>query len=81
MKARAFYPKQVMKRLAGRDTSTLDVGEVVALAFFFRRGRRYGMCIAILNEASPELLLSAKSATEVEAMKWAAKSRIHLLAA
>lgn len=46
-KKRNFYPAQVMRGLHGREHQSLSPGEAHALSFFCRRGRKYGMAIAI----------------------------------
>jgi len=77
MKVQRFYPKQVMKKLSGRDTSTLDKGEIAALTFFMRKGRKYGMEIGVLDEAkASDLLAGSKEALDAIATNTA--TRIHL---
>lgn len=45
MKKRNFYPRQVAKRLSGRNPETLDAGERAALRFFFKKGRKMGVAV------------------------------------
>jgi len=61
MKVQNFYPKQVMRKLAGRCLDTLDPGEKAALSFFVRKGRKFGMAIDVINEAKRNDLLAAGS--------------------
>ena len=78
MKKQNFYPKQVMKRLRGRDVETFDEGERSALSFFMRRGRKYGMSIGVLNEAKAEDLLKATSRALAESILENATSKVFL---
>jgi hypothetical protein len=50
MKKQKFYPKQVAKKLAGREVTSLNEGELEALSFFFKRRRKYGMTIGIIKD-------------------------------
>ena len=45
MKKRNYYPRQVAKRLSGRNPQTLDAGERAALRFFFMKGRKMGAAV------------------------------------
>lgn len=45
MKKRNFYPRQVAKRLSGRNPEALDAGERTALRFFLMKGRTMGVSV------------------------------------
>ena len=47
MKVRKFYPRSAIRPLAGREVSTLSLGEVAALRFAMRRGRRMGLSVMV----------------------------------
>ena len=78
MKVQKFYPKQVMRRLKGRSVETLNDGEKVALSFFIRKGRKFGMAIGILNDAKAEDLLAAESKEAADAILANCTSKIFL---
>ncbi len=47
MKIRKFYPRSAIRTLGGREFSTLGAGEVAALRFVMRRGRRMGVSVMV----------------------------------
>lgn len=49
MKKRNFYPRQVAKRLTGKNPDTLNSGERAALRFFTMKGRKMGVGIQITH--------------------------------
>lgn len=76
MRVRKFYPKQVAKKLNGREVDSLGPGERSALTFFFNRGRKYGISISVVNNANREQLLAASSAEGAAAVQREAGSRV-----
>lgn len=42
MKMQNFYPKQVLRAMAGKDAQTLSEAQQHALKFFMRRSRQSG---------------------------------------
>lgn len=68
-KKRNFYPAQVMRGLHGREHHSLSAGEAHALSFFCRRGRKYGMAIAI-SQRNPFKDVSAAMAEAVMQNTW-----------
>lgn len=50
MKKRNFYPKQVLQKLAGKETDALSEVQLHALRFFMLRSRRYDVMISLLQE-------------------------------
>lgn len=52
MKKQRFYPKQVMRKLAGRSVESLDSGEKAALSFFVRKSRKFDMAIGVLDNST-----------------------------
>lgn len=66
MKIRKFYPRSAIRALAGREFSTLGRGEVAALQFVMRRGRRMGVSVSVtatnvpaFESVEPEVLAAA----------------------
>lgn len=49
MKKRNFYPAQVLRRLHNKTLDQLTPSERLAAAFAFRRGRRQGVCVGVLE--------------------------------
>lgn len=49
MKKQGFYPKQVLRALAGRDVHSLDETERHVLSFFIRRSRKYEISISTMQ--------------------------------
>lgn len=47
MKIQNFYPRQVIRRLAGRHVDSLSPGERRAMAYFFLNSRRLGLPLAV----------------------------------
>lgn len=47
MKIRKFYPRPAIRAIGGRELSTLGAGEVAALRFVMRRGRRMGVSVMV----------------------------------
>jgi hypothetical protein len=78
MKTRNYYPKQVMRRLAGRSVDTLDAGEVAALVFFMRKGRKYNMAVGTIGDAKVADLLNAQNKNAADAILSNATSRVFL---
>lgn len=66
--------------MQGRDVATLNADEKAALEFFFTQGRKYGVAIAIINEAPQEELKRANSSQEYDAIVVRYPSRITLIA-
>lgn len=52
MKKQNFYPKQVLRALAGKDAQTLSDAQQHALKFFMRRSREYGIPVAAIQACS-----------------------------
>ena len=76
MRVRRFYPKQVAKKLNGKEVDSLGLGERSALTFFFKRGRKYGISISVVNNANREQLLAASNAEDAEAVQREPGSRV-----
>ncbi|EMM5101168.1 hypothetical protein ACK249_005703 [Pseudomonas aeruginosa] len=51
MKKRNFYPRQVLQKLAGKETDTLSESQVHALRFFMLRARKYDVMISLLQDS------------------------------
>lgn len=68
-KKRNFYPAQVMRSLHGREHHALSAGEAHALNFFCRRGRRYGMAIAV-SQRNPFQDVSGEMAAAIMDNTW-----------
>ena len=47
MRVRKFYPRQVAKKLQGKNPQSLDRGDQAALRFFTLRGRKMGVGVTI----------------------------------
>lgn len=77
MKKQRFYPAQVGRRLHRRDVRSMSAGELAAVRFFYMKGRRYGISVAVLNEAEPESLLQATSHGEAARLQQEAPSRFY----
>lgn len=76
MKKRNFYPRQVAKRLTGKNPETLSSGERAALRFFTMKGRKMGVGIRIAG-TNPAGFKSAGT-DEAEAIFANANSRIFM---
>ncbi len=74
MKKRNFYPRQVAKRLTGKNPDALNSGELAALRFFTKKGRKMGVGIQIA-QAEPAGFKSA-SLEEASAILANTNSRI-----
>lgn len=62
MKKRNFYPKQVLRGLAGKDVQALDEAQQHALKFFMLRSRKYGIPVSTIQSSS----LRADSVSDFE---------------
>lgn len=63
MKKQNFYPKQVLRSIAGKNTQTLSEAQQHALKFFMRRSRQLGVPVAAIQTSD----LLAVSAADFEA--------------
>lgn len=54
MKKRKFYPRQVAKRLNGKNPESMSSGERAALQFFTIKGRKMGVDIKIAQTSRAE---------------------------
>lgn len=61
MKKQKFYPRQVLQRIAGKETQSLSEAQFHALKFFMLRSRRYGLTIALLQEGIEATLANLSS--------------------
>ena len=50
MKLRKFYPSQVIRQLAGRSLSGLDVANRCAFTLGLQRSRRMGVVITVVDD-------------------------------
>lgn len=68
MKKQNFYPKQVLRAMAGKDVQTLDAAQRHALQFFMRRSRRYGIAVAAIQASDiPDLRIESVADFEAHA--------------
>lgn len=81
MKKQNFYPKQVLRAMAGKDVQTLDAAQRHALQFFMRRSRQYGIPVAAIQTTDiPDLRIESVADFEAHAAAILAncKTRIFL---
>lgn len=65
MKIRKFYPRSAIRTLSGREFSTLDRGEVAALRFVMRRGRRMGVSVMVAATNVPAFAAALVNANQL----------------
>ncbi|NGO98058.1 hypothetical protein BJL96_27740 [Burkholderia cenocepacia] len=70
-----------LKSLDGKIFAMLNESEREILAFYRNRGRKFGVAVAIINEADPELLSLAKSQEQADAIMATANSRVKVTVA
>lgn len=80
MKVRAFYPRQVLRKLQGVH-SQLGAAQKAALLFVMRRGRKLGYAVMAGPVTTPESLMGARSAQDAHATLANSPFRITLLPA
>lgn len=77
MKVRSFYPRQVLRRLQG-EHKQLDAGQVAAIRYMARKGRKLGLSIAVGSTANLDNVLAAGSAAAAQAIIIAANTCVSL---
>ena len=45
MKVRLFYPRSALRKLSNKEPVKLTAGEMAALKYAMRRGRKLGICV------------------------------------
>lgn len=70
-----------IQALNGRLFATLNENERNTLQFFTMQGRKFGVAISIVNEASQTELAAARSPQQAEDVLKNANSRVHVLVA
>jgi hypothetical protein len=78
MKTRKFYPLSTIKRLDGRDPSTLNAGEKAALLFAMRRVSKAKIAVVDSAAANPETKVSTPEEFEASKAKSGSKIRVKL---
>jgi hypothetical protein len=78
MKTRKFYPLSTIKRLDGRDPSSLNDGEKAALLFALRRVSKANIAVVGSAAASPETKVSTPEEFEATKAKSGGKIRVKL---
>jgi hypothetical protein len=78
MKTRRFYPLSTIKRLDGRDPSSLSAGEKAALLFALRRVSRAKIAVVGAATENTEANVSTPEEFEATKAKSSAKIRIKL---
>jgi hypothetical protein len=78
MKVRRFYPRQVLRALAGREVTGLHAGEQCALCYFMRRSRKLGQPIFIVNAAADLSQLKHASPEQIRAVLENTSTKIFL---
>lgn len=76
MKIRNFYPLSTIKRLDGRDPSSLNAGEKAALLFAMRRVSSIKIAVVGASPGNPESGISTPE--EFEATQGKKSSRIRI---
>ena len=67
-----------VKALDGRIFAMLNEEEEAVLNFYLHRGRKFGVSVSIINEASKEELAKATSKQQADHILKSANSRIHV---
>ncbi len=80
MKIRNFYPRQVLRTLQG-DHKQLDAGQVAAIQYAARKGRKLGLSLMIGSTANSADVLASVSRESAQAIIANANTRIFLKAA
>lgn len=80
MKARSFYPRQVLRKLQGKHTQ-LDAGQLAALRYVASKGRKLGISLISGTTATPADLAVAMSKEATAAILANANTRIILRSA
>lgn len=77
MKARNFYPRQVLRKLQG-EHKQLDAGQLAALHYVLLKGRKLGISVMSGPTATPADLAGAMSKEAAAAILANANTRIIL---
>lgn len=77
MKIRTFYPRQVLRKLQG-DHKQLDAGQLAAIKYATRKGRKLGLSLMVGSTATAEDVLAATSREFAQAAIANATTRIVL---
>jgi hypothetical protein len=77
MKARNFYPRQVLRKLQG-EHKQLDAGQLAALRYVTLKGRKLGISLMSGTTATPADLAGAMSKEAAAVMLANANTRITL---
>ena len=67
MKIRSFYPRQVFRKLQG-DHKQLDAGQLAAVKFAARKGRKLGISLMVGSTATAADVLAATSQSSAQAI-------------
>lgn len=77
MKIRNFYPRQVLRKLQG-DHKQLDAGQLAAVKFAVRKGRKFGISLMVGSTATSADVLAATNQASAKAIIANANTRIIL---
>jgi len=78
MKTRKFYPLATIKRLDGRDPSSLSKGEKAALLFAMRRVTTAKIAVVGANSENAESIVTTPEELEATKSKASTKIRVKL---
>ena len=77
MKVQKFYPRQVLRKLQG-DHQALDAGQLAAIKYAIRKGRKLCLSLSVASTASAGEVLAAASPELAQAVIANSTTRIIL---